>query len=191
MKCIGMSVAVGLWMVAASMAFAASSEQPIKDDDGHTMAVLVVCNDCSGAVDSAKCRDGADRGFVGDKVCGQCLVKANSDAHFDYPYDLHVTGKLVDGEGNPVKNRFAKLFLANGWSVKTRTGNDGSFRLMLGAIGDRKSQTPVVTDAGTRVDAQKAHPDSFALYLMPDKYQPCTEADAPPAAPKGTGKKKH
>jgi hypothetical protein len=190
MKSVWVETIGGVLMLSATVALAASTEQPIKDVDGRVMAVLVVCNDCRGSTESKKCHDGADRGFVGGKPCGQCLVKENAGTKFDYPYDLHFNGKLTDDGGNPVKDRFVKVFLANGWSVRTRTGDDGSYRLMLGAIGDRKSKDPMVTDVGTRVDSQKEHAENFSLYLLPEGYKPCTPEDAAAPKPKASHKPK-
>ena len=190
MKRVWMGAIIGALMVTATLALASANEQPIKDEDGHVMAVLVVCNDCRGSTGSKKCHDGAEHGFVGDKPCGQCLVRENADARFEYPYDLHFTGTLTDDKGNPVKNRFVKLFLANGWSVRTRTADDGTYRLMLGAIADRKSNTPVVTDVGRRVDSSTDHAENFALYLMPDSYKTCTAVEAAKPASKGPKSKK-
>jgi hypothetical protein len=154
--------------------------QPIKDPDGTTLAVLVQCNSCSSASGSSKkCQTGAEEGYLDGQPCGKCMITENYGARFAYPYDLHFKGKLVDVQGQPIKNRFVKVFLANGWSIRTRTSDEGMYRVMLGATADRKGTTPLVVDLGTRVDAPQQNKEFYAMFLLPDGYKACPAAAKP------------
>jgi hypothetical protein len=176
------------WMAVLGMVMATTTTRaatapdvlPIKDSEGTTFGVLVVCNDCQSTSGAAKktCHGGAEEGWMDGKPCGKCMLTANFGARFSYPYDLHVTGTLVDPAGQPVKNRFVKLFLANGWTVRTKTTDQGSFRLTLGAIQARKSKEPLVTDIGTRVDSVKGNDPYYAIFLLPASYQSCPPESA-------------
>ena len=95
----------------------------------------------------------------------------------------------MDTEGKPVKERFVKMFMANGWNMRTRTFEDGEFRLILGAMDERKSQIPMVTDLGVRVDPKDASKDHYALYFMPESFKPCSEQAPQSGDEKGTKKK--
>ena len=170
-------VSVTVQMAQASML------QPVKDPDGATLAVIVDCNSCK-TPGGKKCLDGVENGWRDGKSCGQCLVKANFRARLAYPYDLQIVGKLVDSAGKPVTERFVKMFMANGWNVRTRTQTDGSFRLSLGATVERKPGGPVVTDVGTLVDHPADNKELFALFFLPPNYAPCAAAAAQPAKPK-------
>jgi hypothetical protein len=157
---------------------------PIKSAEGETLAVLVQCNNCSRATGGSKhCRTGAEAGYLNGQACGKCMITENYGARLAYPYDLHLIGKLVDTQGQPIKERFVKVFMANGWNIRTRTSDAGTFRLMLGATAERKSTTPLVIDLGTRVDSPKDNKDYYAMFLLPDGYKPC------PAAKKHRAKK--
>jgi hypothetical protein len=101
---------------------------------------------------------------------------------------LLFTGELVDEKGEPVKQRFVKVFIANGWSIRTRTSDEGKYRLMLGAIGERKSSTPLAIDLGKRVDTTSDDSPYYAMYLLPPGYTPCPPAGK--AAPAGKKAKK-
>src|SRR5262245_44516663 len=84
--------AVTLILVGAGSAVAAASNDiRVKDPEGKTVAVVVLCNECrSGGEHAGKpCNTGAEDGWQGDQPCGRCLVAANSDALLRYPYDLH------------------------------------------------------------------------------------------------------
>jgi hypothetical protein len=175
------------WLVALSLLVTATgalagtppNEQAVKSPDGKTVAVLILCDTCpAGHTGSRKdCHTGSQDGWIGSRPCGQCLLKANPRASFQYPVDLHFTGILTDAAGKPAKNRFVKLFMANGWTVRTKTADDGAFRLRLGATAPRKSHKPVVTDIGTRVDAIPGKDADYALFLMPPSYnKQCTAA---------------
>lgn len=161
----------------------------VKDSDGNTWAVVVTCTDCQSTAAKKTCHSGVEEGWVKGQPCGKCLVNENAGTKFRYPYDLHVTGTLVDTAGKPVKERFIKMFMANGWNVRTRTFEDGKFRLILGAMDERKSQIPMVTDIGVRVDPKDASKAHYALYLMPESYKPCSEQTRPPGEEKRTKKK--
>ena len=169
------------WMVAlniiavtvATRVFAAENTQLIKDPDGNTVGLLVICNSCQSSAGSAKqCQTGVQQGWLNGKPCGKCMLVENVGQTLRCAYDLHFTGKLVDNAGAPRKERFVRMFLPNGWTVRGRTGDDGGFRLMLGATESRKSKNPVVVDLGTRVEAKPGTED-YSFYVLPESYKPC------------------
>jgi hypothetical protein len=180
---------LGLMMVTAAVQAATlPDELPIKDADGKTYAVVVLCNDCESPEGAKPCDTGAEDGWLNGKPCGQCLLMDNYGQPMLYPYDLHFTGTLTDAAGHPIKDRFVKMYLANGWKVRTRTTEQGTFRLMLGATAERKSNTPLVTDIGVRVDSVKGSDPNYAIFLMPPSYKPCSAAAASTPAAKQAGK---
>jgi len=174
---------VGLALVTAArfaQAETVPDVQPVKSPDGTTLGVLVQCNSCASATgDSKKCHTGVEEGYLDAQPCGKCMITENYGATLLYPYDLHFIGKLVDAQGQPVKDRFVKVFMANGWNIRSRTGQDGGFRLMLGATAERKSTTPLVVNLGTRADSPKDNKDYYAMFLLPDGYKACSAADKP------------
>ncbi len=185
--------AVGVWVVAgtivslsaASRAAAPPDEQTVKAPDGSALAVVVLCRTCreGGTRATKQCHTGEEKGWIDGRACGECLLHANPAVRFNYPYDIHITGKLTDAAGKPLKDRFVKLFMANGWSVRTKTYDQGLFRVRLGAIAARKSQTPVVIDIGTRVDLVEGKDANYSLYLLPPGYRPCAAGDQQPETP--------
>jgi len=186
------------WWMAAAVVFAMLAgrveafEHVFKDPDGgETLAVIIGCNDCKSGQGEG-CDDGTEAGWRDGKPCGKCLIESNYGTTVRYPYDLHVVGILTDAGGKPVKDRFVKLFLPNGWGVRTRTMENGSFRMTLGATVERKRKEPVIIDIGTHVDSTKGDDDAhFAMYMLPESHKPCP-ADAGPdgAASKKPGAKK-
>ncbi|HYD50016.1 MAG TPA: hypothetical protein VEB21_16785 [Terriglobales bacterium] len=174
-----------LWLVAAVQAQPVRNEVEVRDADGKLYAVAVFCNDCKNGPQPGKCDPGAAEGWLGDKPCGSCLMRAAGPAVIKYPYDLHFTGKLVDKDGKPVANRFVKMLLPNGWGVRSKTSEAGTFRLMLGATDERKGQKPILTELGQRTDSTGKEDEHFAIYLLPPSFSPCTgsEPDKPTKAP--------
>ena len=163
-----------------AQAESAPNVQPLKSPDGATLGLIVQCNSCASATgDPKKCLNGVEEGYLAAQPCGKCMITENYGTTLAYPYDLHFLGKLVDAQGQPVKDRFVKMFLANGWNVRSRTGQDGAFRLMLGATAERKSSKPLVTDLGTRVDSPKDNKDYYAIFLLPEGYKACSAAEKP------------
>ena len=179
---MGVWLAVVLGLLLAVPARASESTISVKDPNGKAMALLLSCNSCQprGTV-GRQCVDGVEEGWLDGKPCGKCMIEANYGARFVYPYDIHVAGKLVDSEGNPIKERFVKMFMANGWNVRSRTIADGSFRLMLGATAEREEKRPLLIDVGTRVDSPKENEAYYALFFLPDGYKLC-----PPTAIKAS-----
>jgi hypothetical protein len=165
-------------LLVASGTQAASDRFPVETADGRTFGVIMICNDCRSAGGKG-CFTGAETGWYGGKPCGKCLVDANHDTLLRYPVDIHVTGRVVDAAGKAVKDRFVKLFLPNGWGVRTRTLEDGSFRLMLGATAERESKQPLVINVGTRADSVKGEDPYYALFFMPDPYKECSAEEKP------------
>jgi hypothetical protein len=178
---------VGLNIVAVAVAtrvVAAENSLLIKDPDGNTVGLLVICSSCQSSGGSPKqCQTGVQEGWLDGKPCGKCMLVANAGQMLHHAYDLHFTGKLVDSAGSPRKDRFVRLFLPNGWSVRTRTGDGGAFRLMLGATESRKSKKAAVVDLGTRVDERPGTED-YSVYALPQPYKPCAPTAAKQAAQK-------
>ena len=173
------------WIAAISLVVTSSAghaaqrpdELLITDPDGGTpLAVLVVCNDCQSG-EGQSCYSGAEPGWLNGKPCGKCLIDSNFRPLLKYPYDLQITGTLMDPEGAAVKNRMVQVFLPVGWTVRARTSEQGTFRLLLGATADRKSKQPLVADLGTRIDTQTGKDPYYAMFLLPVAYKPCA-ADA-------------
>jgi hypothetical protein len=182
-----MMLLVGL-LATAAQATQPPDQQVVKDPEGNTVGVLLLCNDCRSP--GKNCYTGAENGFLNGKPCGKCLIDSNYGITLRYGYDLHVIGTLTDPEGHPVKDRFVKLFLPNGWGVRSRTTDQGSFRLMLGATAGRKAKEPLVIDIGTRIDSNKGKDPLYALYLLPENYKPCAKEAGKPKAEKPRGKPK-
>jgi hypothetical protein len=178
-----------LALTVASRAIAAENTRLIKDPDGNTVGLLVICSSCQSSDGSAKrCPAGVQQGWLDGKPCGKCMLVENAGTALHHAYDLHFAGRLVDSGGTPRKQRFVRLFLPNSWTVRTRTGDDGAFLLMLGATETRKSKTPVVVDLGTRVDANPGTED-YSFYVLPESYKPCPPEAATPAEQKAAGHK--
>jgi hypothetical protein len=175
---------LALLLAAAAEAGSQSDVMEVKSEDGRIFGVILLCNDCRTPDAKGPCHTGAEDGWLNGKPCGKCLLESNHEIVLKYPFDIHVVGKLVDAAGKPVKERFIKMFLPNGWGVRTRTMEDGSFRLMLGATADRESKQPLITDVGTRVDSEKGADPHYALFFMPQQYAPCAAAGQPKPAEK-------
>ena len=145
-------------MMASTAVFAAQlpDEQLVKDPDGGaTLAVLTLCNDCQSGEGKA-CYTGAEQGWLDGKPCGKCLIESNFSVLVKYPYDVHISGTLTDPAGAPVKDRFVQVFLPGGWTVKGRTSERGTFRLMLGATpgGSIDYGARVIAPSSSRVHVQ-------------------------------------
>ena len=186
------------WIVGLSLVLVASSgwaagapdQMEVKTADGKVFGTLLFCNDCKSASGKG-CVTGAEEGWFNGAPCGKCMVEANHQTILRYPVDIHITGTIVDKSGKPVKDRFVKLFLPNGWGVRTRTYDEGKFRLMLGATSERESKQPLVVDVGTRVDTVKGSGDAYyAFFFMPQSYQPCAPQSAKPVTKQKGGAKK-
>jgi hypothetical protein len=175
--------ALGVVMVVSvAAAEGASDVRLVKDPDGQTMAVLVECNSCqTTGKGSKKCLTGVEEGFLDGQPCGKCMISENYATRVSFPYGIHLVGRLTDAKGEPIKNRFVKVYMANGWNVRTRTLETGAYRLMMGATAERKGGTPVVIDLGTRVDSPKDNKDAYAMFFLPERYKQCPAAAKPPA----------
>lgn len=151
---------------------ALASQNEVKDKDGKVFAVILDCSSCKSGKGS-DCVTGVEKGFHDKAKCGACLLESNFGTRIGYPYDLHIVGKLEDEKGNPLKNRFVKLYLPNTWTVRTRTREDGTFRLLLGATLERKGAKPLVVDIGGRVMRADSDAENYSLFMMEPKYKPC------------------
>jgi hypothetical protein len=144
-----------------------SEEMKVKDSEGNVFAVVVDCPQ------SDPTFGGSENGTIGPDRCGQCLIEANWGTMVKYPYDLHIKGTLLDEGGKPIANRMIEFFLPNGWVVKTRTAENGYFRILLGATSERKSQDPLTTDIGTKRMRKDDKAEYYALFLLQDRFKPC------------------
>jgi hypothetical protein len=147
---------------------------PVKDKDGKTYAMIVFCNDCADPT-KAGCYDGAENGFLKGAPCGKCFIEQSERAPIPYPYDVHITGVITKSDGTPVKERFVKLFMSNGWGHRTRTLEDGRFHLVLGATAERKSKDNLSIDLGTLVDGVGEGDQHYAMYFLPVDFKPCAK----------------
>ena len=168
-RVVVVGLALALSAVAAEAKITISESNKVKDTDGTVYAVVV---DCPG---SDPTYGGAEEGKIGPDSCGQCLVESNWGTMLKHPYDVIIKGTMLDESGQPIKNQMIHFFLPNGWTVKTRSAENGYFRILLGATAERKSKEPLQTDIGTK----KTHKDSkapfYAMYLMPENFKPCAE----------------
>ena len=168
-----------MWMMAILLALtlvlpgrARASVDVMKDPAGKTIALVLDCSSCKGGKKGKECTTGVEDGFQDDAPCGQCLMRANFGNRIAYPYDLVIMGTLKDENGQPLKGKFVKLFLPNSWTVRTRTTDDGLFRLLLGATVERKGK-PVTVQLGTHTMRKDSKAEYYALFLVPEGYAPC------------------
>ncbi|MEO8603747.1 MAG: hypothetical protein ABI629_14330, partial [bacterium] len=159
-------------LLAAAAAPAVASQDIIKDPDGAVVGVVLDCNSCADPAKGKNCSSGAEEGFYAGKPCGKCLLDANFPTRILYAYDLQFMGYLKDESGQPLKNKFVRLYLPNTWTVRTRTGDDGLFRLLLGATAERKGKAQVIK-LGDHVMPKDSTATEYALYFMPENYKPC------------------
>jgi len=151
---------------------AAATQDLVKDPDGNVLAVLLDCNSCADPATGKACESGAEDGFESGKRCGKCLLEANFPTRIPYAYDLQFMGYLKDENGQPLKNKFVRLYLPNTWTVRTRTSEDGLFRLLLGATAERKGKAQVIK-LGDRVMAKDSKAGEYALFMLPENFKPC------------------
>lgn len=164
---------LGIALLLGGQPAGAAEPVPVKGKDGKTYALILTCNDCQNG-SGKSCFEGAEEGFWKGRPCGKCLLRANGGKLVEVPFDVHVTGILTDPEGVPRKERFVKLFMQNGWGHRTRTFDDGRFRIIMGATVERKGKDPLIVDLGRLVDQQKDDKDLyFALYYMSPDFKPC------------------
>ena len=168
-------------MLVSLVAPAGATTDLVKDPDGNTLAVVVDCNSCQNpAAKGAKCETGAEDGFLDGKPCGKCLLDANYPTRIPYAYDLQFMGYLKDENGQPLKGKFVRLYLPNTWTVRTRTTDDGLFRLLLGATVERKGKAQIIK-LGDRIMPKDSKAAEYALFMLPENYKPC--GAAPKAEP--------
>jgi hypothetical protein len=150
-------------------------EDLVKDPDGKTLAVVLDCSSCKDGA-SKECDNGVAAGFSSSKPCGKCLIDANFPTRIEYPYDLQFVGHLKDEKGEPQKGKFVRLYLPNTWTVRTRTLDDGLFRLLLGATAERKGKALVIK-LGDRMMRKDSKSGEYALYMLPPDYKPCPASE--------------
>ena len=124
-----MGLLLALCCVVAS---AGAIENAIKDPSGKTLATILDCSTCETPQTDAGCHTGVETGFHNGARCGACLLESNFGARIPYAYDLHITGRFKDEDGQPVTDQYVRLFLPNTWKVRTRTDEKGVFRMTLG-----------------------------------------------------------
>jgi len=161
----------------------------IRGQDNTVYAVIVDCpQPDAGSGPNATAFGGAEEGRIGSDRCGSCLIDANWGTHLLYPQELVITGKLLDENGGPRAKTMVRFFLPNGWSVKTRTLDDGYFRVMLGATAERKSNQPITVDIGIRRLKRGKDVPYYAMYILPEHFKPCPSEKRPQP---GTGSRKN
>lgn len=176
--------AILLTVATTALAVPQRTELDVQSPTGDPVAKIVVCNDCQGHSGEGPCDPGAENGWREGKACGACLLQSNWGVTIKYAQDVRVSGKLVGADGEPVVGRFVKMFLPNGWSVRTRTLSDGSFQMMLGATAPREGSESISVDLGTWTDSEKGDDPHFALYMLPEDYKPCVGGPLEPKGPR-------
>lgn len=166
-------MAVALLVVGLAPAAYADSAL-VKDPEGNTLAIVIDCNSCEDPAKGKNCEGGVDSGFFEGKPCGKCLLDANFPTRIPYAFDLQFVGYLKDESGQPLKNKFVRMYLPNTWTVRTRTTDDGLFRLLLGATVDRKGKGLVVK-IGDKTMPKASKLGEYALYMLPPNYKQCTK----------------
>jgi hypothetical protein len=148
--------------------------------DGETpIGTFLVCNSCADPSTGEACLPGTEHGWLQGQQCGECLAKSNFSRVVRYGRDLVLIGTIVAPDGSPRAGRYVKLFLANSWTVRTRTAEDGRFRLRLGATAERSGDPTLALDVGTHVDPGDETSPHFAAYLLPADFSPCQTAPPP------------
>ena len=168
MRWMGSLLALGLLI---SPAYA--TQNAVLSPDGKTLASILDCNSCRDAKTGSDCKTGVEKGYDDAAACGQCLVVSNYGTRIPYGYDLQILGYIKDKDGKPLSGKFVKLLLPNSWTMRTRTTDDGMFRLMLGATSDRQG-APIKVELGDRTMSADQTAD-YLLYMMPPSYKPCKE----------------
>ena len=168
------SIGLVAFLVLAFALPAHALSDAVKDPDGHTLAVVIDCNSCQDAGKGKNCQTGAESGFNDGKACGKCLLDANFPTRIPYGYDLQFLGYLKDENGQPLKGKFVRLYLPNTWTVRTRTLDDGLYRLLLGATTDRKGKGLVIK-LGDRTMRKDSKATEYALFMLPPDYKQCAK----------------
>jgi hypothetical protein len=160
---------------------AQAKQDLVKDPKGKTLAVIVDCNSCQDPGKGKDCTGGRESGYEAGADCGLCLLDSNFGTRIGYAYDVHVVGKLRDEAGKPLANRFVQVALPNTWRIRTRTLEDGGYRLMLGAtLPKAKTDDIIIVDLGTRtMPSGPSGGDSqpYAFFLLQDGYKPCAKEE--------------
>lgn len=164
-------VLVLLVLVVGSRVYAAASDL-VKSPDGKVLAIVLDCNTCQDPTKGKNCESGTDTGFNDGKPCGKCLLDANFPTRIPYGYDLQFIGYLKDETGQPLKGKFIRLFLPNTWTVRTRTLDDGMFRLLLGATAERQGKGLVI-NLGDRTMRKDSKAPEYALFMLPPDFKHC------------------
>jgi hypothetical protein len=166
-----------LIVLVSFFAVAAQAKQDlVKDPKGKTLAVIQDCSTCKDE-QGKDCVAGKETGYSGGADCGQCLLEANFGTRIGYPYDVHIVGKLKDETGKPMGNKFVQVSLPNTWRIRTRTQEDGSYRIMLGAtLPKAKSTDLLVVDLGTRtMPSTEGSAGQYSLFMLQDGYKACSK----------------
>jgi len=165
--------AVALVLLAWALPVHAVSDL-VKDPDGNTLAIVLDCNSCADPAKGKNCDTGVDPGYFDGQACGKCLLDANFPTRIPYGYDLQFVGHLKDENGQPLKGRFVRLYLPNTWTVRTRSMDDGLFRLLLGATTERKGKG-IVINMGDRVMRKDSKAPEYAFFMLPPDYKKCSK----------------
>jgi hypothetical protein len=170
-----MRLSIVIVLVSLVAAAAQAKQDLVKDPKGKTLAIIQDCSSCKDER-GKDCVGGKETGYSGGAECGQCLLEANFGTRIGYAYDVHIVGKLKDEAGKPLGSRFVQVSLPNTWRIRTRTQDDGSFRLMLGAtLPKEKSSDLVVVDLGTRTMKSAEAGGQYSFFMLHEGYKPCSK----------------
>jgi hypothetical protein len=170
-----MRLSILVFLISFVPVVAQAKQDLVKDPKGKTLAIILDCNSCK-AEQGKDCQGGRESGYSDGADCGQCLLEANFGTRIGYPYDLHIVGKLKDEAGKPLANRFVQVSLPNTWRIRTRTLDDGAFRLMLGAtLPKAKSDDLIVVDLGTRTMSSSGDATQYSFFMLQDGHKPCAK----------------
>ncbi len=167
------------WFVAISALLAVGSavyaaEHKVVGPNGSTIGIILDCNSCKDPENGEKCQTGVQKGFHAGKACGECLMRSNYGAKLLYSRDLYLTGTINKPDGEPLINEFVRLYLPNTWTVRTRTTEEGVFRLVLGATEARDGE-PLSFEIGPRSRAKVQGAPDYALFMVPEDYKSCAD----------------
>jgi hypothetical protein len=166
------STALIIFLLFATVVAAPAAQDTVKDAQGKTIAKILDCNTCNDSKGS-NCHMGAGQGFDAGKPCGTCLLDANFGTRIGYPFDMNITGKLQDASGKPLGGKFVSISLPNTWRIRTRTLDDGRFRLMLGATLPKDEPKKLqVVDLGVRT-LSDSKAEEYSLFMLQDGFKPC------------------
>ncbi len=169
-----MRLFIAISALLAISSIVSAAEHKVVGPNGSTIGILLDCSSCKDPAKGEKCQTGVQKGFHAGKACGECLMRSNYGAKLLYSRDLYLTGTINQPDGKPLVNEFVRLYLPNTWTVRTRTTEEGIFRLVLGATEGRDGK-PLSFEIGPRTRAKVPSAPDYALFMVPENYKPCAE----------------